>query len=758
MGDIKTRFKLEGEQEYRSAMTNAANAVKVLNSEQKLAKAQFQNTGNAQKYAAQQSDILKKKIAEQQKAVDAAKKAMQQLTDKGVTPANRTFQLWQTKLNNAETELVRMQTELNSVNSSMQETAQTAETAGGAIESIGKKVSFDAVIGGIGKITDKMEAAARKAKELAGTLISTMRDAAGWADDLATQATVYGIDQDTLQRMRYTEDIIDTSVENIIKSRQKLVNNMVYGSEDAQEAFATLGVKVREIASGKYGDVEGEFRDWQDVFWETGEALLRLEDIEQANAMATKIFGRSWEQLKPLFASDWASADNYLGRSFDSAREYYDAVMESWDTVSEENVSKLTALDDAFQKLENNFTTLKETVLAQLAPGFEDLANTVSGLLSEFNEYLQTDEGQAKLEDLSKAVTDLFSGLTEVDFGTALETAKGAIDALTDGLNWIKSNWGSVKAGLEGLGVAFAALKVSEGVLTFLQLLASGKFLLGGGTAAAGAGAVAGTTAGGFLTGIGTAITSVDPTGIAALIPQVLGDQTVAGRILRDGGTFQEAAESIPGTLKASAEQAVKNWEDWGRQMYESVVDFEEKILPDAGKPIGPGQIDPGTDPLAAFIAGKNGDDSGVPVVIDPVLPAEAHTEIMDELDGEDIFFPAEPELTDDAAEKLQSEADKITLRIAADVVMASFSGGGGGGNRVNMLHANGLFNVPWDGYPAILHKGERVLTAQQNRQYTYNNNTYFGSVNLHNGLEVDALTESIDRRNRRVRGGYGAN
>ena len=69
--------------------------------------------------------------------------------------------------------------------------------------------------------------------------------------------------------------------------------------------------------------------------------------------------------------------------------------------------------------------------------------------------------------------------------------------------------------------------------------------------------------------------------------------------------------------------------------------------------------------------------------------------------------------------------------------------------------HANGLFSVPWDGYPAILHKGERVLTARENQQYTYNN--YFGNVALNNGLEIDALTESIARRNQRQRSGFGA-
>ena len=71
---------------------------------------------------------------------------------------------------------------------------------------------------------------------------------------------------------------------------------------------------------------------------------------------------------------------------------------------------------------------------------------------------------------------------------------------------------------------------------------------------------------------------------------------------------------------------------------------------------------------------------------------------------------------------------------------------------------ANGLPWVPFDGYPALLHQGERVLTARENRQYTISNNTYFGGVSLHNGMEVDALTESIAARNAKVAAGYGAN
>lgn len=44
--------------------------------------------------------------------------------------------------------------------------------------------------------------------------------------------------------------------------------------------------------------------------------------------------------------------------------------------------------------------------------------------------------------------------------------------------------------------------------------------------------------------------------------------------------------------------------------------------------------------------------------------------------------------------------------------------GGGGGGSGYDGSHADGLDYVPFDGYRAILHKGERVLTREENEAY----------------------------------------
>ena len=78
-------------------------------------------------------------------------------------------------------------------------------------------------------------------------------------------------------------------------------------------------------------------------------------------------------------------------------------------------------------------------------------------------------------------------------------------------------------------------------------------------------------------------------------------------------------------------------------------------------------------------------------------------------------------------------------------------------GGITQLMYANG---IPWienDNTLALLHRGERVLTASENRHYTYNSNNYFGNVNLNNGQDIEALCDSIDRHNRRQGAGYGS-
>lgn len=56
-------------------------------------------------------------------------------------------------------------------------------------------------------------------------------------------------------------------------------------------------------------------------------------------------------------------------------------------------------------------------------------------------------------------------------------------------------------------------------------------------------------------------------------------------------------------------------------------------------------------------------------------------------------------------------------IKAVVNFVKTGDVSGGGGGKKKGGSHANGLYYVPYDGYMAELHKGERVLTALENKK-----------------------------------------
>ncbi len=130
---------------------------------------------------------------------------------------------------------------------------------------------------------------------LVGALASSTMDMSKTADDLLTLSTQTGLTTDQLQEFEYASELVDVSTDTLQGSLVKLTNNMqtaATGTGSAAEAFKTLKVKV--------ADSQGHLKNNYDVSLQTIDALGKMKNETERDALAMDIFGRSATDLNPL--------------------------------------------------------------------------------------------------------------------------------------------------------------------------------------------------------------------------------------------------------------------------------------------------------------------------------------------------------------------------------------------------------------------------------------------------------------------------
>ena len=775
--DIGVKMGVTGLAQYKQSMNQAQQSVKTLDAALKLNEKQYKANGDAETYMQQKSKLLQQQIAAQNTVVKQGQQALDAMAKNGVDPASKSYQQMSQRVLEAQSALLDMHGSLDDIGQSAQTTTQKTDQLTNSLNGINTKVNFDAVLGGIGKITSGMEAAAKKVESLARDVWDTMAMAGAWADNENTLAAMYGLDVETLQRMQGASKTIDTSVESIIKSQQKLKNNMTSGSKDFDEAIKKLDVSLTN-GSQWWKNTEGQtgaevreriqeamkMRDFTDIFWDIGDAILHYDDAIERDAMAQKIFGTSWRELIPLFQA---------------GRKEYEETLDKQSIVTKENVDKLNALDDALQKLNQDYQATKYTLLSEFAPAFTSVGGTLSDLLSQFNEYLKTDEGREKLDGLSQAVTDLFSGLSDADFGQAIDTAGGILDTITGALGWIKDNKDGVITAIKGIGGAFLSLKAAEVVGGLAQGANALQQLFGGGSKG-GASASPAQAASGSGARLSTAkalamealpFVLEDAAVIAAAVtPAVIAQNEdyaraerereerlrIAGQNNGTDAAFLAAAAGALGLQRKGDGDLIRGWLGsirWGdpaaiEAILTGLQDRQNQQMAELYNTIN--QYSPTTsdgnytwNQLQRYWAGEPMDLGAETALLESI--AAAYAAELEAMEAPKVEI--DPELPADAGAQLESQLSGLNLTVP---VTATPRFG-------VMSHANGLPFVPFDGYIAALHKGERVVPANQNRNYTANSNLYVETMNMNNGTDAQGLAAAMAAENRRIRAGFGS-
>lgn len=576
--EIKTTLATEGEREFKRAMSDAASAIRELSSEQKLAEAQFEATGDAEQYAAEKTRILKDKIAEQQKAVKTAKQAIEKMKSGGIDPNSKAMQTWRTKLNNAQTSLVKMENQLNRTESELAEQGDAlydasadADDYKNAMNQAAKSVDFTATITAINNVRNTIGGIIGTAAQAAKSLINLERGAAGWADELATNAARHGLSVVEEQGWQYASELIDSDVETIRGAYKRLNKSLDEPTDGILESLNELNVANLELSGGA--------RETMDVFWDVIDALGRIENTSRRDQIATELLGKSYDDLLPLINEGSAAYKALIEEGKEKA-------------VSEENIAKLTELDDTLVKLQATFDKTQYTILAELAPAFTQAAEAATTALESFNEFLDSEEGQAALEDLRGSLTGIADSVKDVNWKKAMDKAAGVIARIAAGLRWLANNGDVVVGAVTALGGAWAGLTVAKDVLSVLQLLNTIKWaqiiragsIKGAGkgieAAASNAANATGVTVGKkALSGLKTAGSAI-ASGIANLgglpalggFAALAGGSIAAGKLIDENSATKRDWERYEENVVNQQETLLKNVEDERAQMLQEIM------------------------------------------------------------------------------------------------------------------------------------------------------------------------------------------
>ncbi len=508
--EIKTRLSMEGEQQYRSAMKEAANSIKVLDSELKLAESQFKKTGDAQEYLTKKAEILQKEIAAQKEAVAAAEKALADMAANGVDKNDRKYQQWQTTLNQAKTKLNNLESAAKNTASQIKSQGNSAETAAGqnqefidkasaaegtagtlqtALAQLGANVSLQGIIDSLDNVEQKMIAGIKKAAQYAKAVYDMGTDAGKWADDIATEASKYEMDVEEYQKLKNTSRVVDTPVDSyakewtqiqkstnewkeqtsasIAKHAEDAKNEIVYVTE-AEKRWNELGVATRE-AGANYEAANPEFLSSKDILMNMVDVLHNMTDKEERAAAAVELLGNNWRDFMPLILAG--------SEGFNEAWDWFSENA----TVSQENVDALGALNDEQEKLDAQWQALQETFWAQLAPGLTELVKLMGEATGKIKEFMDSAEGQEAMSSLNDAISGIVGSLKEKingeTFANAINAAKDAISALTSALEWAGNNGDAIVKTLEGVAGAIAGIEAAKTALNILQLINNFKTL-----------------------------------------------------------------------------------------------------------------------------------------------------------------------------------------------------------------------------------------------------------------------------------------
>ena len=306
-------------------------------------------------------------------------------------------------------------------------------------------VALQVIAGTSKEVAEKTKALSAAAAGVGGALLGNAIKAAGAADDLNALAQQTGLSVEELQKMQYAADVVDVSVESMTGSLAKMIKQVSSGGK----AFDKLGVAIK--------DENGNLRDSTEIWYDTLEALSKIENETERDALSMEIFGKSAMDLAGI-VDDGGEALKELGQEAEDL-----GLIMSQDMVDDANEMQ-DAIDKMKGRVSQAFLKMGSSLATSLVPMMEKVLNAVTKVVQWFSE-LDGDTQKliltilglvaaiSPLAGLISNITNIVSGLSSAFkfFTSPAGLAVAAIAALIAIGVKLYQNWDTIKQKLTDL-------------------------------------------------------------------------------------------------------------------------------------------------------------------------------------------------------------------------------------------------------------------------------------------------------------------
>lgn len=457
MADIGLKIGLEGEKAFKRSLSEINSTFKVLGSEMKLVESQFGKNESSTQALTAKNEVLRKEITAQKEKIETLQSALKNASE-SFGEADRRTMAWQVQLNNAKADLNKLEGELDDNEKALssvsdefddaekqaddfekqvKETGNQTESAKGKFEKIGTALKS------IGKAMAAATAAIGTAAAAAGKkLVDMAGETAKAGDEIDKTSQKLGMSAEAYQEWDYVlgqSGVEITSMTTGLKTLTNQISKAKNGTQASAEMFSKLGISISDLES----------MSREDIFAATIKGLQGMEDGTERAALANKLFGKSGQELTPLF-----------NQTAESTEELMKAAHDLGFVMSNEAVSASAAYQDSLDTLTRTFSGVKNNIMSELLPGMTSIMTGLSELLVGGKD--AKDKIQSGAQEIVDKFAELFPKVSDILMTLILTAAEVAPELITSLVTGITANLPKIAASVGDIVMTFLTSLISS--------------------------------------------------------------------------------------------------------------------------------------------------------------------------------------------------------------------------------------------------------------------------------------------------------